>query len=155
MFDYIQFIKQTPPALPLLTHSCFFPWVHVDFPLQPSGNVTCFLLKEYDELWRKLKAERQTTCTVSSSYVYRCHSNISIQGKKLLLAELVWLQHPHFWSALQELLKFLCVRRLLWFGFVSDPWALCCYGGAAGLGFAALEKLGLGSRVQSFAHVIG
>lgn len=42
---------------------------------------------------------------------------------------------------MQELLKFLCVRRLLWFAFVTDSWALCCYGGAAGLGFAALEKL--------------
>ena len=46
----------------------------------------------------------------------------------------------------QELLKYLCVRRLLWFPFVSDSWALCCYGGAAGLGFAALEKLGKSGR---------
>lgn len=42
---------------------------------------------------------------------------------------------------LEELLKYVCVRRILWFPFVADPTALCCYGGCAGLGFAALENV--------------
>ncbi|CAJ1358687.1 unnamed protein product [Effrenium voratum] len=54
-------------------------------------------------------------------------------GKKAIQAYLMT-------SFLEELLKFLCVRRLLWQPFVCDAWALCCYGGCAGLGFAAVEN---------------
>lgn len=41
---------------------------------------------------------------------------------------------------LEELLKYMCVRRLLWKPFVVHPRALLCYGGCAGLGFALLEN---------------
>ncbi|CAK9091403.1 Protease PrsW (Protease responsible for activating sigma-W) [Durusdinium trenchii] len=59
--------------------------------------------------------------------------NAECLGKRAIQAYLMT-------AFLEELLKFLCVRRLLWLPFVCDPWALSCYGGAAGLGFAAVEN---------------
>ncbi|CAE7397191.1 prsW [Symbiodinium natans] len=59
--------------------------------------------------------------------------NADCLGKRALQAYLMT-------AFLEELLKYICVRRILWFPFVADPWALCCYGGCAGLGFAALEN---------------
>lgn len=72
-----------------------------------------------------------STCT--TDVAMDTEMNAECLGKKAIQAYLMT-------AFLEELLKFFCVRRLLWFPFVSDAWALCCYGGAAGLGFAALEN---------------
>ena len=71
--------------------------------------------------------------------------NLDCLGKRAIQAYLMT-------AFLEELLKYVCVRRLLWFPFVADPWALCCYGGCAGLGFAALENalyVGTGSLLTA------
>lgn len=74
-----------------------------------------------------------SNCDVDVSAVDLSQIHTECLGKRAIQAYLMT-------AFLEELLKFLCVRRLLWFGFVTDSWALCCYGGAAGLGFAALEN---------------
>lgn len=74
-----------------------------------------------------------SNCDVDVSTVDLSQIDTECLGKRAIQAYLMT-------AFLEELLKFLCVRRLLWFAFVTDSWALCCYGGAAGLGFAALEN---------------
>eukprot|EP00746_Dinoflagellata_sp_MGD_P120153 gnl/MRDRNA2_/MRDRNA2_55806_c0_seq2.p1 gnl/MRDRNA2_/MRDRNA2_55806_c0~~gnl/MRDRNA2_/MRDRNA2_55806_c0_seq2.p1 ORF type:complete len:736 (+),score=102.99 gnl/MRDRNA2_/MRDRNA2_55806_c0_seq2:122-2209(+) len=49
----------------------------------------------------------------------------------------------HYFRAafLEEVLKYLCVRRIVWHPVVVDAHALMVYGACAGLGFAAFENI--------------
>jgi len=52
-----------------------------------------------------------------------------------------WLMHYFRAAFLEEVLKYLCIRRIVWHPVVVDAHALMVYGACAGLGFAAFENI--------------
>ena len=118
--SFVQFYFQVSVKVLQMVIS-FFEAIAWFFPL-----AVCILIIYFPLGWQDWVSNCQDTSAAEEV-------NVDCLGKRAIQAYLMT-------AFLEELLKYVCVRRILWFPFVADPWALCCYGGCAGLGFAALEN---------------